>query len=36
MPFALKTPEGEEAFYDKGVIDYEDFIEIYRTDPKAL
>jgi hypothetical protein len=36
MPFAPKTPEGEEAFYDKGVIDYDDFQEMYNTDPEAL
>jgi hypothetical protein len=36
MLFAPKTLEGEEAFYDKGVIDFDDFKEIYYTDPKAL
>jgi hypothetical protein len=36
MPFAPKTPEGEEAFHDKGVIDYDDFKDMFNTDPKAL
>lgn len=36
MLFALKTPEGEKAFYHKGVINYEDFKNIFSINPEVL
>lgn len=36
MLFIPKTPKGEEVFYDKGVIDFDDFKDIFYIDPEVL